>query len=83
LLPSAADDNAGAKVLVGNAHAQVDREAEIVANFVARGVDAIISSELNPTSSLSALTCAVENGVKLVDYNTIIDSPIMTIVARR
>ena len=40
----AAADKAGAKVLVGNARAQVDTEAQIVDNFVARGVDAIIIS---------------------------------------
>ena len=74
----AAADKAGAKVLVGNARAQVDTEAQIVDNFVARGVDAIIISALNPTSSVPALKRAFDNGVKLVDYNTTIDSPIMT-----
>jgi ABC-type sugar transport system substrate-binding protein len=74
----AAADKAGAKVLVGNARAQVDTEAQIVDDFVARGVDAIIISALNPASSLPALRRAVDNGVKLVDYNTTIDSPIMT-----
>jgi ABC-type sugar transport system substrate-binding protein len=74
----AAADKAGANVLVGNARAQVDTEAQIVDNFVARGVDAIIISALNPTSSVPALERAVDNGVKLVDYNTTIDSPIMT-----
>jgi ABC-type sugar transport system substrate-binding protein len=73
-----AADKAGAKVLVGNARAQVDTEAQIVDNFVARGVDAIIISALNPTSSVPALQRAVDNGVKLVDYNTTIDSSIMT-----
>jgi ABC-type sugar transport system substrate-binding protein len=74
----AAANKAGAKVLVGNARAQVDTEAQIVDNFVARGVDAIIISALNPISSVPALKRAVGNGVKLVDYNTTIDSPIMT-----
>jgi sugar transport system substrate-binding protein len=74
----AAADKAGTNVLVGNARAQVDTEAQIVDNFVARGVDAIIISALNPTSSVPALERAVDNGVKLVDYNTTIDSPIMT-----
>jgi ABC-type sugar transport system substrate-binding protein len=74
----AAADKTGAKVLVGNARAQVDTEAQIVDDFVARGVDAIIISALNSTSSVPALKRAVDNGVKLVDYNTTIDSPIMT-----
>ncbi len=74
----AAADKGGAKVLVGNARTQVDTEAQIVDNFVARGVDAIIISAINPTSSVPALKRAVDDGVKLVDYNTTIDSPIMT-----
>src|SRR4029077_17244309 len=61
----AAAEKAGAKVLVGNARAQIDTEAEIVDNFVARGVDAIIISALSPTSSVPALKRAVDNGVKL------------------
>lgn len=74
----AAADKAGAKVLIGNAHAEVDTEAQIVDDFVARGVDAIVISALNPTSSLPALRRAVDDGVKIVNYNTTIDSPIMT-----
>jgi ABC-type sugar transport system substrate-binding protein len=74
----AAADKAGAKVLVGSPGSQVDTEAQIVDNLVARGVDAIIISAMNPTSSVPALKRAVDNGVKLVNYNTTIDSPIMT-----
>ena len=74
----AAAEKNGAKVLVGNARAQVDTEAQIVDDFVARGVNAIIISALNPTGSVPALKRAVDDGVKLVDYNTAIDSPIMT-----
>src|SRR5260370_41579749 len=73
-----AADKAGAKALVGNARGQADTEAQIGDNFGARGVDAIVISALNPTSSVPALKRAVDNGVKLVDYNTTIDSPIMT-----
>jgi hypothetical protein len=38
----------------------------------------LLSVHLNPTSSVPALKRAVDNGVKLVDYNTTIDSQIMT-----
>lgn len=74
----AAAEKQGAKVLVGNARGQVDTEAQLVDDFVGRGVDAIIISALNPNSSVPALKRAVDEGVKLVDYNTTINSPIMT-----
>ncbi|MBV9391117.1 MAG: substrate-binding domain-containing protein [Verrucomicrobia bacterium] len=74
----AAAEKEGAKVLVGNARGQVDTEAQLVDNFVGRGVDAVIISALNPSSSVPALKRAVDDGVKLINYNTTIDSPIMT-----
>ncbi len=74
----AAAEKQGAKVLVGNARGQVDTEAQLVDDFAGRGVDAIIISALNPNSSVPALKRAVEDGVKLVNYNTTIDSPIMS-----
>lgn len=74
----AAADKAGAELLVANAQGQVDTEAAMVDNFVARGVDAILISALNADSSVPALARAVDSGVVLVDYNTTINSPIMT-----
>ena len=38
----------------------------------------VVISALDPTSSVPALKRAVDNGVKLEDYNTTINSPIMT-----
>ena len=73
-----AADEAGATLLVANAQGQVDTEAAMVDNFVARGVDAILISALNVDSSVPALKRAVDAGVVLVDYNTTINSPIMT-----
>ena len=74
----AACDKDGAKLLVANARGQVDVEAQMVDNLVARGVDAIVISALNSSSSVPALKRAVDSGVTLVNYNTMINSPIMT-----
>ena len=76
-MAAAAEDN-GATLLVANAQGQVDIEAQMVDNFVARGVDAIVISALNSSASVPALARAVDSGVALVNYNTTIDSPIMT-----
>lgn len=74
----AAAQEHGATVLVGNAQGQVDVEANTVDNFVARGVDAILISALDSTASVPALQRAVDSGIVLVNYNTTINSPIMT-----
>jgi ABC-type sugar transport system substrate-binding protein len=74
----AAADKAGANLLVANAQGQVDTEAAMVDNFVSRGVNAIIISALNADASVPALKRAVDAGIKLVDYNSQINSPIMT-----
>jgi len=74
----AAADAAGAELLVANAQGQVDTEAAMVDNFVARGVDAVLISALNSDASVAALQRAVDEGVTLINYNTTINSPIMT-----
>jgi ABC-type sugar transport system substrate-binding protein len=75
----AAVDAAGAKLLVANAQGQVDNEAAMIDTFVARGVDAILISALNSDASVPALQRAVDAGIKIVNYNTTINSPIMEI----
>ncbi len=74
----AATDEAGAELLVANAQGQVDTEAAMVDNFVASGVDAILISALNSDASVPALKRAVDSGVDLINYNTTINSDIMT-----
>lgn len=74
----AAADKAGAELLVANAQGQVDTEAAMIDNFVARGVNAILISALNSDASVPALQRAVDAGVKVINYNTTINSPIMT-----
>ncbi len=74
---AAAAEDLGAELLVANAQAQVDVEASMVENFIARGVDAITISALDSKASVAALKKAVDAGIVVVNYNTTIDSPIM------
>lgn len=74
----AATDKAGAELLVANAQGQVDTEAAMIDNFAARGVKAIMISALNSDASVPALKRAVDSGAVLINYNTTINSPIMT-----
>ena len=74
----AAADKAGAELLVANAQGQVDTEAAMVDTFVAAGVNAVLISALNSDASVPALKRAVDSGATLINYNTTINSPIMT-----
>lgn len=74
----AAADEYGADLLVANAQAKVDTEASMVENFTARGVDAILISALDSKASVPALQKAVDTGITLINYNTTLESPIMT-----
>jgi ABC-type sugar transport system substrate-binding protein len=74
----AAAEEAGAELLVANAQGQVDTEAAMVDTFAARGVDAILISALDSDASVPALQRAVEGGAVLINYNTTINSPVMT-----
>jgi len=73
----AAADEMGADLLVANAKGQVDTEASMVENFIARGVNAIMISALDSKASVAALKKATDAGIKLINYNTTINSPIM------
>ena len=46
--------------------------------MLARGAKAIIISALNSTASVAALQRAADAGVKIVNYNSTINSPLMT-----
>lgn len=74
----AAADADGADLLVANAQGQVDTEAQMIDNFIARGVDAILISALSSDASVPALQRAVDAGIKVINYNSTINSPIMT-----
>jgi len=68
----------GADLAVGNADGDLGKEAQAVDTLVARGVKALIVTPLGKTASVPALQRAAAAGVKLVFYNTKVDSPLMT-----
>jgi ABC-type sugar transport system substrate-binding protein len=74
----AAAQKDGATLLVANSQGQVDTEASMVDNFVSRNVNAIVISALNADASVPALKRATDAGIKLVNYNSQINSPIMS-----
>ncbi len=68
----------GAQLAVANAEGDLGKEAQGVDDLVARGVKALIMTPLSRTASVPALQRASAAGVKLIFYNTRIDSPLLT-----
>lgn len=65
-----AADKAGVQLLLANSDSKPEKELSLVDTFVARGVQAIVISPINPKASEPALRRAAEKGVKIVAYNT-------------
>jgi simple sugar transport system substrate-binding protein/ribose transport system substrate-binding protein len=77
-LRQAAKDHGGGDLLVGNAEGDLGKEAQAVDDLVARGIKGLVITTLDPKASVPALERAAAAGVKIVNYNTKIDSPLMT-----
>lgn len=65
--------NAGGQTIVVNYNGDAAKESGGVDNLITRGVDVIITSPLNPDSSVPALERASEAGIKIICYNTCIN----------
>jgi ABC-type sugar transport system substrate-binding protein len=74
----AAKDHGGADLLVGNAEGDLGKEAQAVDDLVARGIKALVITTLDPKASVPELERAAAAGVKIINYNTKVDSPLMT-----
>jgi ABC-type sugar transport system substrate-binding protein len=68
----------GAELAVGNAEGDLGKEAQAVDNLVARGIKALIITTLDKNASVAGLERAAAAGVKIINYNTRVDTPLMT-----
>lgn len=66
----------GVELLEANSAGRPDKELQLVNTYVANGVDAIVISPLSSKASVSALTRAAEKGIKVITYNTTVESDI-------
>jgi ABC-type sugar transport system substrate-binding protein len=67
----------GVNLVIGNSNLKIDQEATLVDTYTSQGVDAICISPLNSSASVPALKRAVKKGVKIVVFNTIVNSDVM------
>ena len=64
------------ELLEANSANKPDKEIQLVNTYIARKVDAIVISPLSSTASIAAIEQAHERGVKIITYNSTIDSDI-------
>ncbi|WP_423065539.1 substrate-binding domain-containing protein [Devosia sp. CN2-171] len=64
----------GATLLQGNSDNKLEKEAELIDTFIARGAKAVVLAPLNSDASIPALERARDAGVKVVLYGTSINS---------
>jgi sugar transport system substrate-binding protein len=71
-----AADKAGAEFLQGCTYNKPDKEIELLSTYTARGVDAIVITPVSAKASVEALKMAHAKGIKIVTFNTKVDSDI-------
>jgi sugar transport system substrate-binding protein len=63
----------GATLLEANSDNKIEKEAQIIDTFIARGVNAIVLTALNPAGSVAALERARAKGITVVTVGTGVD----------
>ena len=69
-----AAEKGGAEFLEANSLGKPDKEMQLVNTYIARKVDAIAISPLSSKASQTALKRAYDKGIKIITYNTTVDS---------
>ena len=69
-----AAEKSGAELFEANSNGRPDKEIELVNTYMARKVDAILISPLSKKASVTALKQANKKGIKIVTYNTSLDT---------
>ena len=65
----------GAELLEANSDNKIEKEAQIIDTFIARGVDVIAVTALSPTNSVPALERARAKGIVVITMGSGIDKP--------
>ena len=73
-----AAEKGGAEFFEANSMGKPDKEMQLVNTYIARKVDAIAISPLSSKASQTALKRAYDRGIKIITYNTTIDSDLPT-----
>ncbi len=71
----AAAKEGNAKLLEANSDNKVEKEAQIIDTFIARGVDAIVITALHPSNSVAALERARAKGITVIAVGSSVDKP--------
>jgi ABC-type sugar transport system substrate-binding protein len=63
------------KLLISNAQSKIEKEVQLIENYIVQQVDAILVSPISMTASLPALEKARAAGIKIIIYNTPLNEP--------
>lgn len=74
-------EEAGVGILTANSDNKLEKEAQLIDTYIARGVDAIVIAPLGEEASIPALQRAADAGIKIVTWTTGVksDLPVSTV----
>lgn len=71
-----AAEAAGDELLAGNSDSKLEKEAQLIDTYIARGVNAIVMAPLSADASIPALKKARDAGISVVTYGTSVNSDV-------
>jgi ABC-type sugar transport system substrate-binding protein len=69
----AAADESGAELILGNSENDLVREADLIEDYITRGVDAIVITPISNDGSVAALREAKDAGITIICFNTCVE----------
>jgi ABC-type sugar transport system substrate-binding protein len=69
----AAADDSGAELILGNSENDLVREADLIEDYITRGVDAIVITPISNDGSVAALREAKDAGITIICFNTCVE----------
>lgn len=71
-----AAEAAGDELLAGNSDSKLEKEAQLIDTYIARGVNAIVVAPLSADASITALKKARDAGITVVTYGTSVNGEV-------
>ncbi|KQS79001.1 hypothetical protein ASG25_10425 [Rhizobium sp. Leaf384] len=71
-----AAEAAGDELLAGNSDSKLEKEAQLIDTYIARGVNAIVMAPLSADASIPALKKARDAGITVVTYGTSVNGDV-------
>ena len=70
-----AADEVGAELVLGNSEGDLQKESNLIDDYITRGVDAIVITPISSDGSVAALKKAKDAGITVICFNTCVSEP--------